>query len=163
MKKVLSCIFTLLIVGGVGILAVGVLMHWSKTGTDTGFYKFFNDNVFGWIIIFGSIIVGIVGRIFTGPIFDYDHSGYIPSGSGDSSTDGNYKNFSDNYSDYSSNDSDERFVNQFPYEYDKETGYSRSDYRNDGNWTDAAGNQYEQKTDCWGSVYYEKIDDDGDE
>ena len=58
--------------------------------------------------------------------------------------------YGDSYS--SGSDTEERFENRYPYEYDKETEYSRSDYCNNGNWTDCVGNQYEQVTDCWGHV-----------
>lgn len=74
-------------------------------------------------------------------------------GSSDSSSD-----YGDSYS--NSNDTEERFENRWPYEYDKETGYTRSDYCHNGKWTDNVGNEYEQKTDCYGHVYYEKIDED---
>ena len=57
-------------------------------------------------------------------------------------------------------DEDGRFTESWPYEYDNLTGYTRSDYCNDGYWTDCIGNRYEQKTDCYGVVYYERADDD---
>lgn len=62
----------------------------------------------------------------------------------------------------SRSDTYERFEDRWPYEYDKLTGYSRCDYRNDGNWTDCVGNQYEQIVDAWGNIRYEKIDDEDD-
>lgn len=110
MKRFLSCIFTLLLLGGIGILVSGVIMNVFKAGTDSGFYHFFNDNVWGWIIMFGSIVVGAIGRKIMGPIFDFDiwdsifdffdlFSGngddYSNSGYGDSSYDSKASNSSD--------------------------------------------------------------------
>ena len=109
-----------------------------------------------FLVLFGGLfVIGVVASI----IGDWISDGF-GGGCGSYSRDD-----SDNYcgDSYSSSDNEERFENRFPYEYDKETGYSRSDYCNSGNWTDSIGNQYEQKTDCWGSVYYEKIDDETDD
>ena len=77
---------------------------------------------------------------------------------------GNYDS-SDSY-DYddscSRSDTDERFEDRWPYEYDNLTGYSRCDYRANGDWTDCVGNRYEQKIDGFGNIRYEKIEDEDD-
>ena len=80
---------------------------------------------------------------------------------------GNYDS-SDSYDyDYGESDSrndtdDERFEDRWPYEYDNLTGYSRCDYRANGDWTDCVGNRYEQKIDGFGNIRYEKIEDEDD-
>lgn len=64
---------------------------------------------------------------------------------------------------FDSYDEDEdRFVDSFPYTYDTETGYTQTEYANDGYWVDSVGNKYEQVTDCWGTISYEKVEDDTD-
>ena len=65
------------------------------------------------------------------------------------------------YANEPNDDRKERFTSIYPYEYDNETGYSHSHYSNSDYWTDCVGNKYEQKTDCWGSIYYEKVKDEG--
>ena len=104
----------------------------------------------------GWLLLGLISGAFTshsddgrGSDYDDDNSSY--------SYDYDY-----DYSDSgSSSETKERFENRYPYEYDTETGYSHCIFGN-GHWTDGVGNEYEQKTDCWGSVYYEKIEDDDD-
>ena len=67
------------------------------------------------------------------------------------------------YANEPNDDRKERFTSSYPYEYDNETGYSHSYYSNSDYWTDCVGNKYEQKTDCWGSIYYEKVKDGDDD
>lgn len=100
--------------------------------------------------MFGLLLLGLIGLV----------AGLVDGGSSDSADNCSSRDYDygDSYS--SSNETEERFENRWPYEYDKETGYSRSDYCNNGNWTDCVGNQYEQVTDCWGNITYEKIDED---
>lgn len=99
--------------------------------------------------MFGLLLLGLIGLV----------AGLADGGSSDSSDNYDYRDYDygDSYS--SSSDTEERFENRWPYEYDRETGYSRSCFGN-GNWTDNVGNEYEQKIDCWGNEYYEKIEDD---
>ncbi len=54
MKKFLSSFFLILQFFGFGLFVVGI--------GHTRFYVFLNDNPVGWIIIFGSIIIGALGR-----------------------------------------------------------------------------------------------------
>lgn len=98
----------------------------------------------------GLLLLGLIGLV----------AGLADRESSESSNDysGRDYDYGDSYG--SNSDDEERFENCWPYEYDKQTGYSRSDNSNNGNWTDCVGNQYEQVTDCWGNVSYEKIEDD---
>ena len=99
--------------------------------------------------MFGLLLLGALGLI-----------GSLMGGeSSDSSDDYSFDyDYDDSYS--NDNETEERFENRYPYEYDKQTGYYRSSYYNNGNWSDSMGNQYEQVTDCWGNITYEKIDED---
>lgn len=174
---IICLIFDLLIIGGALILISGVAMYLFKTGTNTAFYKFFNDSPIGWAIIFGFIIAGGVGRFATAKIMDrvgissiWD---YLPAGSsGSVSSSNSYTSYksdssSDSYdSSYTSNSSydssDSSSSSSWPYEY----GTMRDSYGNEtevthntitDTYTDNYGHEY--KSDDGGNTFYE-VDDD---
>lgn len=55
-----------------------------------------------------------------------------------------------------------RFESTYPYEWDNETGYSRSIFGGENIWTDIMGHQFELKSDPWGNPYYEPVKDEED-
>ena len=48
----------LLVLGGTGAFIVGFIMNATGLGTDTAFFKFFDEPLTGGLTIFGSIIIG---------------------------------------------------------------------------------------------------------
>ena len=65
MRKFFHIVFILLLFGGLSILVIGLLMKFSEIGLDTNFYKFFNDDPLGWVILFGAILAGLIGTKLT--------------------------------------------------------------------------------------------------
>lgn len=61
-RNVLFCILCplalLLVLGGIGAFIVGFIMNATGLGTDTAFFKFFDEPLTGGLTIFGSIIIG---------------------------------------------------------------------------------------------------------
>ena len=113
-----------------------------------------------WWVIGGGLIMSVVGFVICIATGDdwFQGTGAAPRSGSDY---GGYTGGGDNG--YSGSGSGDRFENDFPYERDTLTGLARSDYRDNGNWTDEMGNQYEQHTDCWGYPVYEQVDDDDDD
>lgn len=116
--KALKILFVLLFLFGAGILALGLLMNITGIGTETAFYVFFNDHVAGWVIMFGSMGLSIVGLIVcgiagrAGGSASYPHSS-VGGTRSRCDSDGSYEHdnsyrFDDSY-DSSSYDSDDSY------------------------------------------------------
>ena len=63
LRNILYCILmavaAIAVVGAIGCFLVGMLMSLTGLGTDSGFYRFFNDPLSGGLTIFGGIILGV--------------------------------------------------------------------------------------------------------
>ena len=127
MKLILHLFFILLLLTGIGILVFGIMINYNPgTGIAKSFHNFFNDNPLGWVIMFGSMIIGFIGATLTVP----QGSGHYSSGAYSNSTSSNNYD-SDNYdssdSDTYSSNNGRRISSNNGHYYDddgRELGYT---------------------------------------
>lgn len=77
MSSFFRFIFTSLLIAGIGIFAIYLYLIFSER-TSTPYFVFFNGNLYGRLIMFGSIVVGALGLKITDAFdeYEYESDGY---------------------------------------------------------------------------------------